>query len=80
MILALLALIRSNTVPAVSIVQLIVWWVLGVIGHRVIVIVDGALKDEPVLSWSHLPLEDLLVLALNPFNLAMLGLAAKIVF
>jgi hypothetical protein len=44
------------------------------------VIVDGELKDEPVVSWLNPPLEDLLVLAVKRFALAMLGLAAKIVF
>jgi hypothetical protein len=48
-ILAVLALIRSNTVPAVSIVQLIVRWVHGVAGYLAIVIVDGELKYEPVI-------------------------------
>jgi hypothetical protein len=46
----------------------------------VIVIVDGALKDEPALPWCQPLLEDLLVLALKTFDLAMLALAAKIVF
>jgi hypothetical protein len=44
------------------------------------VIVDGELKDEHVMPWFKPPLEDLLVLALKKFALAMLGLAAKIVF
>jgi len=79
-ILAVLALIRSNTAPAVSIVQLIVGWAHGVLGHLAIVIADGELKDEPVRPWFNPPLEEHLVLAVKRFALAMLGLAAKIVF
>lgn len=79
-ILAILARIRSNLVAAVSVVQLIVLWVHGVHGAVVIVNVAGELKDEPVNPWSTPPLEELLVLAMKTFALAMLGVAAKIVF
>jgi len=42
--------------------------------------VDGELKEKPVNPWFKPPLEEVLVLALNLFSLAMLDLAAKIVF
>lgn len=47
--LAILALISSVSVSALSRAQLIVSWGHGVLGPRAIGNVDGELKDEPVL-------------------------------
>jgi hypothetical protein len=79
-ILAVLALIHSSTVLALSIVQLIVLWVHGVVGPNATVNVDGDLKDEPEILPLTPLLEALLVLALKRFSLAIPNLVARIVF